>query len=168
MKCLFVRSPFAGWIVDGVKTVEYRTQPTRIRGKIGIIQSKSGTVIGEVEITGCEWNESLEHYEWSLANGARYVAPLSFQHKNGAVVWIDVPDCPANPPLAAKLTAQEYERQLREYQLKIDGWLHPEKHPARFFAVMRDGRRLEFDNEEEMDHFAEKHRAECDHAEVLD
>ncbi len=23
MKCLFVRSPFAGWIVDGVKTIEH-------------------------------------------------------------------------------------------------------------------------------------------------
>ena len=53
MKCLFVRAPFAGWIVDGVKTVEYRTRPTNIRGKIGIVQSKSGTVIGVAEITGC-------------------------------------------------------------------------------------------------------------------
>jgi probable blue pigment (indigoidine) exporter len=31
MKCLFVRHPYAGWIVDGVKPVEYRTMQTKIR-----------------------------------------------------------------------------------------------------------------------------------------
>ena len=78
MKCLFVRPPFAGWIVDGVKTIEYRSKASNIRGRVGIIQSMSGTVIGDVEIVGCNWNEKIQCYEWSLANARRYKRPLVF------------------------------------------------------------------------------------------
>ena len=128
MKCLFVRAPFAGWIVDGVKTVEYRTRPTNIRGKIGIVQSKSGTVIGVAEITGCEWNEELEHYEWKLADAARFAAPLPFPPKNGAVVWIDV-EVPEKRPVAAKLAAAELRKQKQEYEEVVHGFLHPGEPP---------------------------------------
>ena len=85
MKCLFVRHPYAGWIVDGVKPIEYRTMQTKIRGRIGIIQSRSGLVIGDVEITGCKYNEELDYYEWELANAHRYATPVPITWKSGAV-----------------------------------------------------------------------------------
>lgn len=37
MKCLIIRSPFAEWIVQGIKSIEYRTRKTNIRGKIGVV-----------------------------------------------------------------------------------------------------------------------------------
>ena len=142
MKCLFVRAPFAGWIVDGVKNIEYRTRPTNIRGRIGIVQSRSGTVIGSAEITGCEWNEELEHYEWKLANAARFAAPLPFEQKNGAVVWIDL-DVPENRPTAPKLTAAELRKQKREYEDAIHDFLHPDE-PAKAPAAPAKPRKSGF------------------------
>ena len=167
MKCLFVRAPFAGWIVDGVKEIEYRTQGTNIRGKIGIIQSKSGTVIGSVEITGCKWNEKLEHFEWKLANGVRFAKPQPFQQKNGAVVWINV-EVPQGLALAPRLTPEHLASEKAKYAEKIDSWLHPEKTTKRFFIVFKDGSRQEFASEEELDDFAEANRKTVDYAEILD
>ena len=39
MKCLIVRPPFAEYIVNSIKTIEYRSRKTNIRGRIGIIES---------------------------------------------------------------------------------------------------------------------------------
>lgn len=116
MKCLFVREPYAGWIVDGVKDIEYRTRATNIRGKIGIIQSKSGTVIGEVEITGCTYNMEIDLYEWSLAKGKRYAKPIPFKHKNGAVVWIEIDYDPKAQKSAPKLSPAEFKKQRKLYE----------------------------------------------------
>ena len=158
MKCLFVRSPFAGWIVDGVKTIEYRTRPTNIRGRIGIVQSKSGTVIGTAEITGCEWNEELEHYEWKLANSVRFAVPLPFRQKNGAVVWIDV-EVPEKRQSAPKLSAAEIRKQKKEYAGVVHGFLYPGETPRTppapskprksgfaYHCELPDGRRITVDS----------------------
>ena len=73
-RCLCVKSPYAGQIVDGTKTEEYRSTATRIRGKIGIIESGTGTVIGEAELYDCtklgEWE-----YVWHVRNARRYRKP---------------------------------------------------------------------------------------------
>ena len=161
MKCLFVRAPFAGWIVDGVKTIEYRTRETNIRGRIGIIQSKSGTVIGTAEIIGCEWNEELEHFEWKLDNAVRFADPVPFRHKNGAVVWIDV-DVPEKRESAPKLSAAEIRKQKKEYEKAIYDFLHPvaDEDISRFCLVMKDGRELFFDTEDEWRAYYKTHKKE--------
>ncbi|MBO4647112.1 MAG: ASCH domain-containing protein [Lentisphaeria bacterium] len=166
MKCLFVRAPFAGWIVDGVKTIEYRTRQTNIRGRIGIIQSKSGTVIGTVEIAGCEWNEELEHYEWKLANAARFAEPFPFPPKNGAVVWIDL-DVPGKSPAAPRLSAAEHRKQKKAYEEAIADWLHPERAKSSFIVILKNGSRKEFKSEEEMDDFSFSHAKIVDHCEIV-
>ena len=119
MKCLFVRPPFAGWIVDGVKTIEYRSKASNIRGRIGIIQSMSGTVIGDVEIIGCKWNEIIQRYEWSLANARRYKHPLVFQQKSGAVVWIGVDYDSNAQEVAPALSAATMRREKAAYEKEI-------------------------------------------------
>lgn len=139
MKCLFVRAPFAGWIVDGVKKIEYRTRETNIRGRIGIIQSKSGTVIGTAEIIGCEWNEELGHYEWKLDNAVRFADPVAYQHKNGAVVWIDA-DVPEKRETAPKLSAAEIRKQKKEYEKAIYDFLHPFEHLKKKTALPKKGK----------------------------
>lgn len=89
-RCLCVKSPYAGRIVDGKKTEEYRTTATRIRGKIGIIESGSGTIIGEAELYDCtrlsDWR-----YAWHIRNAKRYKTPRPYVHPFGAVIWVRVP-----------------------------------------------------------------------------
>ena len=167
MKCLFVRAPFAGWIVDGVKTVEYRTRPTNIRGRIGIVQSRSGTVIGTAEIVDCEWNEELEHFEWKLSNAVRFADPLPFQQKNGAVVWVDV-EVPENRPTAPKLTAAELRKQKKEYEETIYEFLHPvaDEDIVRFWLILKDGRELPFDTEDEWRAYYKAHKKEVADAQI--
>ena len=157
MKCLFVRHPYAGWIVDGVKPVEYRTMQTKIRGRIGIIQSRSGLVIGDVEITGCKYNEELDYYEWELANAHRYATPVPFTWKSGAVVWINVEYDPEVQEIAPKLSGKAFKREQAAYEADLDRFLHPK---LIWTAVMKDGREIQFDDDAEFDAFEAKHRKE--------
>ena len=89
-RCLCVRAPYAGRIVDGKKTEEYRSTATRIRGRIGIIESGSGTVIGDAELYDCTKTGEWE-YVWHLRNARRYRKPRPYVHPFGAVIWVKVP-----------------------------------------------------------------------------
>ena len=90
-RCLCVRAPYAGRIVDGKKTEEYRSTATRIRGRIGIVESGKGTIIGEAERYDCteigDWR-----YVWHLRNANRYKTPRPYKHPFGAVIWVKVPE----------------------------------------------------------------------------
>ena len=90
-RCLCVRAPYAGRIVDGKKTEEYRSTATRIRGRIGIVESGTGTIIGEAELYDCteigDWR-----YVWHLRNAKRYKTPRPYKHPFGAVIWVKVPE----------------------------------------------------------------------------
>ena len=90
LRCLCVRPPYAGQIVDGKKLEEYRSQPTRIRGKIGIIESGSGTIIGEAELYDCTEKDDWD-FIWHLRNAKRFKTPVPYVHPFGAVVWVRVP-----------------------------------------------------------------------------
>ena len=159
MKCLFVRHPFAGWIVDRVKDIEYRTRPTNIRGRIGIIQSRTGTVIGDVEITDCNYNEELDYYEWELMFPRRYAKPVPFKAKHGAVVWLDVDFDPEAQPIAPRLSGDALKVAAASYAKELDRFLHP---AAAWIVVMKDGRRIRFEDEKELDAFEADHAAEID------
>lgn len=95
LKGLSIRQPWA----EMIKTVEYRSLPTKLRGKIYIYASlgktdldpadradieleldkpiaslPSGVVVGTVEITDC--NGSDGECEWQLENPERFSSPL--------------------------------------------------------------------------------------------
>ena len=159
MKCLFVRHPFAGWICDRVKVIEYRTRATKVRGRIGIVQSRTGMVIGDVEITDCTYNEELDYYEWHLEHGRRYRKPVPFRGKSGAVVWIDVDFNPDKQESAPRLTSEELKAAVSAYEVELDKFLHP---AAAWIVVMKDGRRIRFEDEKERDAFEADHAAEID------
>ena len=166
MKCLFVRPPFAGWIADGVKRIEHRTKPTHMRGRIGIIQSRSGTVIGDVEITGCRYNEELDYYEWELANARRYAQPVPFRAKNGAVVWIDVEYQPESQATAPRLSDEAFKREQAAYEHEIEKFLHPK---LIWTAILKDGREITFPEgteDSEIERYETEHAAEIDHWET--
>lgn len=69
MKALSVRQPWATFIIDGLKTIEVRSWPTKFRGRLAIHVSQKlaggfraadwvdlprGAIIGTVEVVGCK------------------------------------------------------------------------------------------------------------------
>lgn len=105
MRALSVRQPWAWAIVAGagLKTTEYRTFGTTIRGRILIYASRTrysrddeadfaaelslsaaefdalprGCVIGSVEISGCEYSSYGDDFAWSLANPVQFAKPIA-------------------------------------------------------------------------------------------
>lgn len=86
MRGLIVKSPWAGQIVDGIKTEEYRSRKTHIRGTIGIIEAGTSSIIGSVCLIDCHFRG--DHYAWILQNPQRFNPPISYKHPNGAQCWV--------------------------------------------------------------------------------
>ncbi|MEI7847133.1 MAG: ASCH domain-containing protein [Chloroflexota bacterium] len=97
-RAISIRQPYAEAILRGIKKIEYRSQPTRIRGRVYLYASlqfgnvdlypelrdeleelPKGFLLGTVEIVACYklryWNRPTE-YEWHLANPERLSVPL--------------------------------------------------------------------------------------------
>lgn len=120
MRCLFVKPPFAGYIVDGVKLIEYRTRETYIRGRVGIIESGTGTIIGTVDIFDCYFNPRFQIYEWYLHNPKRFATPVPFERKRGAMVWIDLDVDLENRQFAPCLTPEERGEAIHAYEKDLE------------------------------------------------
>lgn len=111
MRCLIIRAPFAGEIVDGEKPVEFRKRHTRIRERIGIIEAGTGTVIGE-----CDLVDSIDRSDydddycvgWVCLRPLRYAEPKPYIHPNGAQQWVNVPIEPEQA-YSSKITAEQYD-----------------------------------------------------------
>lgn len=108
---LVIRQPHIGKILDGMKTWEMRSRPTKIRGVVGLIEAGSGLVVGEAEIVGVkEAPKTLfarhmtqafhgipeERFDvmdrwcwaWVMENVLRYDDPIPYDHPQGAVIWV--------------------------------------------------------------------------------
>jgi hypothetical protein len=98
-------------ILQGTKTWEMRGAPTKIRETIGLIPSRSGTVVAlcylvdcigplsekafrkNAEKAGLRPNEAqlgyyLNTYAWVLANIRLLEKPVPYVHPSGAVIWV--------------------------------------------------------------------------------
>lgn len=122
MRCLFVKPPFAGYIVDGVKWNEYRTRETYMFGRIGIIESGTGTVIGEANLVACRYNADLQMYEWMLEHPRRFAKPVPFVHRRGAMVWIDLDIDPDKQESAPELSDEEFYAADHAYSKALDAF----------------------------------------------
>ena len=104
LKCLSVRQPWAELILRGSKDVEYRSQPTNIRGRVYIYASltktdlapdeqeeieeklgiaisvlPTGLVVGTIDIADCTGFNG--NFEWHLVNPIRLDEPIKpFEH----------------------------------------------------------------------------------------
>jgi hypothetical protein len=105
MRALSVRQPWAELILDGRKTIECRSRPTRITGRVWIYASRGradraprgapvyidalprGLLIGSVEIVGCRrlrrgdsaaacFSVSTDDFAWLLADPQRLAIPI--------------------------------------------------------------------------------------------
>ena len=111
-RALIVRKPWIDLILAGKKTWEMRSRPTRIRGKIGLIEAGSGLIVGECTLIdsdsikldplerGLHYSchrvddfELLEKwcYAWEIEGAKRYEKPIPYSHPKGAVTWVKLP-----------------------------------------------------------------------------
>jgi hypothetical protein len=116
MKGLLIKERWLDLILSGMKTWEIRGKATTVRGRIGLIQSGSGMVHGVCEVVDVQGPLSLEdmqanchrhciaredipgvvHYDrtyaWVLQGARRLSVPVRYDHPNGAVIWVNLPE----------------------------------------------------------------------------
>ncbi|MCX7512576.1 ASCH domain-containing protein [Frateuria hangzhouensis] len=117
MKGLIIDEPWLGNILRGEKVWEMRTTATSVRGRIALIRKGSGRVVGVAELVdsigpldaiACrahrdkhripsEQDEALLRWNhaWVLRDARPLVQPVAYQHPNGAVIWVRLPDAVA-------------------------------------------------------------------------
>jgi ASCH domain len=111
LRALIIKKPWLDKILAGTKTWEIRGSRTNIRGTIGLIESRSGTVVGLCEVVDCVGPLTADEYRrnsrragmlpaeanlggykntfaWVLANARRFKTPGSYRHPSGAVIWV--------------------------------------------------------------------------------
>ena len=106
MKALIIKPEWLNKIFDEGKTWEMRTTRTKIRGRIALIESGSGLVVGEanlvdsldaIEADDTHYDKHLVEdatllekwkFPWVLAGAEKYEKPIPYTHPKGAVVWV--------------------------------------------------------------------------------
>jgi hypothetical protein len=111
MKGLIVRQPWLDLILSDQKTWEMRSKPTKNRGKIALIQSGSGLILGTCDLEACFFLNSVDEFEkniekhcvaswsnlvkyrwaWVVGNPKRFESPKPYKHPHGAVIWVNLP-----------------------------------------------------------------------------
>src|SRR3954464_10656401 len=88
---LSVRQPYADQILRGTKKYEYRSIPTRIRGRVYIYATLKqlprrtktlirGRILGTVEVIACEWSTRNQCYRWKLSRPRRILPRIPRSH----------------------------------------------------------------------------------------
>jgi hypothetical protein len=109
-RALLVHDVWVNKILSGKKTWEMRSTRTKIRGRVGLIESGSGMIVGDVEIIDslepidlAQYQKSISKhwvpkglngirekykYPWVLDNAKRYDEPMPYTHPQGAAIWV--------------------------------------------------------------------------------
>lgn len=135
-KALIIDEPWITRIINGEKDWEMRSTPSRIRGPIGLIRKGSLQVVGIADfhdVSGPYDNEQLVsnthhhtipsvmfdepgykwRYAWKFRDAQALTIPVSYQHKNGAVTWVEL-NTEATEMIAQQLRG--LGNQVREIQ----------------------------------------------------
>ena len=107
-RALIIKKEWLDKIFNNGKTIEMRSRNTSVRGKIGLIESGSGLVMGEADLlTSYGPIHELDFrlliplhqiedvkihkkwpYVWELRNIKKYENPIPYKHPKGAVIWV--------------------------------------------------------------------------------
>ena len=113
MKGLIIKKVHLDNIISGEKTWEIRSSNTKIRGKIALIESGSGTVVGTAYVsdsfalTDKDLLKNIDKHlvpkksikaglrykrphAWVLTKAKRLKKPKPYKHKKGAVIWVEI------------------------------------------------------------------------------
>ncbi|MBW6462513.1 MAG: ASCH domain-containing protein [DPANN group archaeon] len=111
MDGLIIKAKWLNKIFEGKKTWEIRGCNTNKRGKIALIQSGSGKIVGICEIIEvlpvlstidledniekhCITKEDIKEinyekkYAWVIKNAIKLTNPILYRHPKGAVIWV--------------------------------------------------------------------------------
>ncbi|MBN1187457.1 MAG: ASCH domain-containing protein [Bacteroidales bacterium] len=103
-----IREPWIDMILDGEKTWEIRSKFTKKIGLVGLIRSKSGTVVGIANLSevivispslartnakrmGMTVSDALTcvgEHAWVLKDVVKFKKPVPYKHPYGAVTWV--------------------------------------------------------------------------------
>lgn len=108
-KGLIIKKFWLDKIFDEGKVWEMRSTKTKITGKIGLIESGSGLIVGEADLIGCSERPVPKHkdlvkyhkvedldlldkwkWAWFLQDVKKYDNPISYKHPQGAVIWVNL------------------------------------------------------------------------------
>jgi ASCH domain len=111
---LLIRSPYIDWILAGSKTWEIRGSSTAKRGRIALIQSGTGTVIGVADLVdavgpltrrelatnarklGLKKTGTLRPlpyrrtFAWVLKHARKLKTPIRYRHPSGCIIWVNL------------------------------------------------------------------------------
>lgn len=106
-RALVIRDPWVSLILSGGKTWEMRRKDTARRGRIALIKSGSGTIVGVADLvdvlgpfTDEEIVATMQHHQvpvgqigswrraWVLQDAQRLTIPVPYVHRVGAVDWV--------------------------------------------------------------------------------
>lgn len=114
MKGLIIKKKWLDLILEGAKTWEIRGASTRVRGKIALIESGTGLIVGEAQLTDvvgplskkdllssidrhCVPRQSIvkgirykNPHAWVLEGAKRFKEPKPYSHPQGAVIWVNL------------------------------------------------------------------------------
>jgi hypothetical protein len=111
---LVIMEPWITKIFAGEKLWELRRGPTNVRGRIALIRSGSGLIIGTVRVVDCiklnatdirrnvkkhgvPAHSALAYakdgvlYAWVFAEPKLFRTPRPYKHPSGAVIWVNLP-----------------------------------------------------------------------------
>ncbi len=113
-KGLIIADPWIGYILDGTKTWEMRSNTVSHRGLFGLIRKGTGAVYGiarlidvgaalspDEMVAAFERHRIPEHMirsgevakwntPWKLADVRRLPTPVPYRHRSGAVTWVEL------------------------------------------------------------------------------
>ncbi len=113
-RALIIDEPWISYLLSGRKSWEMRSTATHIRGAIGLIRKGSGQVVGVADLVDSrgpldreEMLESIPRhcidapiinsgrvdkwcYAWEMANVVALRDAVPYQHKSGAVIWVEI------------------------------------------------------------------------------
>ena len=111
LRALLIRHPHIDKILDGQKTWEIRGSRTNIQGRIALVASGSGMVIGVCDLAECigpltansfrknaakagirpseaTLGRYPQTYAWVLEKPKRLKNPVPYKHPSGAIIWV--------------------------------------------------------------------------------
>jgi hypothetical protein len=127
-RALIIRAPWIDLILQGQKAWEMRSQPTRVRGPIGLIRKGSGLVVGTARLTDsrpaltrddymqyCDKHAIPEAmldevlvsrwvFPWVLSDVRSLPQPVAYRHGSGPVIFVTL-----EPSVTAAIAMQEPE-----------------------------------------------------------
>lgn len=125
MRGLLIKRPWIDYILAGRKTWEIRGRKTDRRGRIALIRSGSGLIVGVCDLVDSKGPLSKEEllqnidkhlipvseierglryeepYAWVLENARALDPPIAYQHPPGAVIWVNLSSHPQIKEIAA-------------------------------------------------------------------